>query len=226
MDTQRLNRLHPRLTVRPLKRSVCLFNQRNKSCKSYTLRMKLSQSQHHAQKGFTLIEAMITIAIGAILLAAAAPTFRELIEKNAVASQKNNFIASVNLGRSEAMKRSTTVVMCRSSNAGTAASPTCDSAGSQWKNGWIVFLDRNGNDQLATADGDVLLRAEGAVSNSGDITQSASSKLVFRPSGLMSSGASTFVFDSKSAAAAQKRRVCVTLSGRTRAIENSTDTCE
>lgn len=188
--------------------------------------MTPSQSTKHAQRGFTLIEALITVTIGAVLLAAGVPTFRDLMERNSVTSHKNNFIGSVNLARSEAMKRGASVVMCRSSDAETAASPACDGSGTEWKDGWIVFLDRNGDGALTTANGDVLLRAEGAMLDSGGITQSSAGALVFRSTGLMSSGASTILFDSRSVAAAQQRRVCVTLSGRTRSIDNSTDTCE
>lgn len=188
--------------------------------------MTPSQSSRHAQRGFTLIEALITITIGAVLLAAGIPTFRDLMERNSVTSHKNNFIGSVNFARSEAMKRSASVVMCRSANAGTASTPSCDGAGAQWKDGWMVFLDRNGDGALTTASGDVLLRVEGAMPDSGGITQSTATPLVFRSTGLMSSGASTVVFDSRSVAPAQQRRVCVTLSGRTRSIDSATETCE
>jgi Tfp pilus assembly protein FimT len=76
------------------------------------------------------------------------------------------------------------------------------------------------------SSGDVLLRVQGAITDTGGIAQNTFSKLTFRPTGLMSTGASTFTFNSRSQNSARLRRVCTTLSGRTRLIDNPTDTCD
>lgn len=177
------------------------------------------------QRGFTLIESLITIAIASIMLAMGVPSLQNMLERNAVAGHVNNFIGTINFARSEAMKRGVPVVMCASANAETSDTPTC-SGGVAYANGWIVFADRNSDNVMSAANSDVLLRVQGAFTDSGGITQSPVGKLVFRSTGLMRSGASTVTFESRSAAAAQQRRVCVTLSGRTRSITNNTDVCE
>jgi type IV fimbrial biogenesis protein FimT len=61
----------------------------------------------HAKKtgGFTLIELLITLAVLAIVLAFAVPSFTNLIENSRVTTQTNNLLAAVNLARSEAVKR-------------------------------------------------------------------------------------------------------------------------
>lgn len=177
-------------------------------------------------RGFTLIEAMVVISIIAILLAIGVPNMRDLLERNAVAGHVNGFVGAVNFSRSEALKRGISIVMCRSSNADTTAAPTCLGSDKNWEGGWIVFADRNGDTQMATASSDVLLRVQGRLTDSGGISQNPASILVFRPTGLMSSGISSITFDSRSLSTQQRRLVCLTIGGRTRLIVNSSDTCE
>lgn len=86
-------------------------------------------------KGFTLVELMITLAIAVILLGLAAPSFVDIIKDNRLTTQINTLSASLNFARSEAIKRSVTVTVCKSNN-GT----TCDG---NWQDGWIVFQDLN-----------------------------------------------------------------------------------
>jgi len=57
------------------------------------------------RRGFTIIELMVTIAIAAILLTIAAPSFQQLIKSNQVAAQNNELIAMIHLARSEAVRR-------------------------------------------------------------------------------------------------------------------------
>lgn len=177
-------------------------------------------------RGFTLIELLVTLTIMAIVLAIGMPMMGSVVERNTISGQVNSLVGAANLARSEAIKRSVAVVICRSDNP-SADAPSCAASGTDWKSGWIVFVDRDANGQMnsASSDSDVLLRIQEAMSDTGGITQNTFTKLIFRPTGLMSSGASQFTFQSRSLNSEQQRRVCVTLSGRTRLIDNSTDTC-
>jgi type IV fimbrial biogenesis protein FimT len=177
-------------------------------------------------RGFTMVELMVTISISAILVTFGVPMMSNLVEGNTISGHVNNFVGTVNLARSEAIKRGIPIVICRSDNPDVDA-PTCAASGTGWESGWIAFADRNANGQLdAATTGDVLLRVQGAMTDTSGITQTTFSKLIFRPTGLMSAGASTFTFNSRSQNSARVRRVCTTLSGRTRIIDNPTDTCD
>ncbi len=58
-----------------------------------------------SQKGFTLIELMISLGILAILATMAVPSFQRVIENNRVTSQANSLLSAVQTARSEAVRR-------------------------------------------------------------------------------------------------------------------------
>jgi type IV fimbrial biogenesis protein FimT len=96
------------------------------------------------QVGFTLLELMAVIVIASILFSVAIPSMRSVIQNNRIVTETNDFMADLNLARSEALKKNATVVLCKSSTA-TSSTPLCDTTASNWGIGWIVYLDSNNN---------------------------------------------------------------------------------
>lgn len=90
--------------------------------------------------GFTLIEMLVVIAIGAILVAVGLPSFSYMIDRNRVAGEVNEMLADLALTRGEAIARRGRVIMCRSSSP-TDVNAVCDAASTNWNSGWIVFVD-------------------------------------------------------------------------------------
>ena len=128
-------------------------------------------------QGFTLIELLVTIGIAAILLTLAVPSFTSLINANRLTAQANEVVASLQLARSEAVRRNTRVIVCRSTDGST-----CITASGQGQ--WLTFVDANGN---GTAQAGEILRnsvvkAPVRVSNTVD-------RVTFRPDGMARNGA-------------------------------------
>ncbi len=102
-------------------------------------------------RGFSLVELMITVAIAAILLALAFPSFTNLIRSNRVTSATNELVATIMLARTEAIRSPGGAAVCTSSDGAS-----CDAAGN-WNTGWIVFRDRN-SDGVPTGVNDTVLK--------------------------------------------------------------------
>ena len=79
-------------------------------------------------KGFTLIELMVTIALAAILMMVAVPSFTTFMRNSQLTSFTNSLLASINAARGEAMKRGRYAMVV----------PT---DGANWSSGWIIFID-------------------------------------------------------------------------------------
>ena len=126
------------------------------------------------EKGFTLLELMMVIAVAAILGALALPNMQNFAQNSRLTTQNNDLIADLNVARSEAIKRNGNVVICRSASA-TTATPACDTGGTPaWENGWLIFADAPSatgtfNNTYAATDGDIILRARGPLEGSNTL---------------------------------------------------------
>lgn len=118
-----------------------------------------------AQAAFTLVELMIVVIIVAIVLAIAAPSFVKVIRNNQLRVQADSLVTSLNLARSESVKRSVAVVLCNPDSTTGA----CDG---NLADGWTVFADLNddGDYDAAGTDPDVLIRVFDAVANGYTLT--------------------------------------------------------
>ena len=101
---------------------------------------------HRHQIGFTLIEMMVVVALVAILVAIATPSFVGLMQSNRVSAEVNSFVGDLQFARSEAIKQGAPVSVCASSDG-----LNCLGANT-WQSGWIVFLDLDGSGTVTTGD--------------------------------------------------------------------------
>jgi type IV fimbrial biogenesis protein FimT len=108
-------------------------------------------------KGFTLIELIVTIAILGIMLTIAIPSFRSLIINNRIATQSNDFISDIAHARAEAVRRNARISICKS-NTGTSCV-----ASANWQDGWVVWLDSNNDGVVNT--GETILRVHGPLAS-------------------------------------------------------------
>jgi type IV fimbrial biogenesis protein FimT len=81
--------------------------------------------------GFSIIEAMTVVAILAILLGFAIPSYREFLVNNRTTAQANDLLADIAVARTEAVRYARTVRVAAN--------------GGDWNTGWVVWVDLDGN---------------------------------------------------------------------------------
>ncbi len=161
-----------------------------------------------AGRGFTLLEAMIALAIIATLLLVAVPSFNSIRLSAVVTEISNEMVASVQLARSEAIKRNGVARLCASTDGATCSS----SAG--FSEGWVV-LD---------AENRVLL-SRPAVETGYRVTASGGLRLLtFYPSG-MGATTATFTVCRYEPLGQQQRLLAVGPTGGTRVTRTEASSC-
>ena len=132
----------------------------------------------NAVNGFTLIEMMMVLAIAAILVTVAVPSYMTFTQNSRITSQINEIAVAINSARSEAAKRGLRTVVCQSTNP-KAATPSCGGAAKDWSTGWIVFVDADNDSSFDAGEYKV---TQGVAETGVDVFASATS-LIFLPDG-------------------------------------------
>lgn len=79
---------------------------------------------------------MVIVGILGILAGVSLPSFMDVIGRMSANSATRTLVNTLNLARSEAIKRGTTVTLC-ATTSGT------DCAAGAWNSGWMLFVDNN-----------------------------------------------------------------------------------
>lgn len=91
--------------------------------------------------GHSLVEAVWVLALAAIILSIGIPSFTGGLERQRVATAMHQLSADMAMARSSALMQRAQVVVC-------PGTPTGGCRGDQqWRDGWIVFRDVDGNRQ-------------------------------------------------------------------------------
>ena len=126
-------------------------------------------------KGFTLIEALVVMAVAAILLAVAIPAWSHA----RAAANSGSVRAELASTLLDAVRHSaiagTEVVICPTSPSGCSGS-------TNWDSGWIAFADINGN-RVPDANETRLVRGNALPSDVHLRTTTGRTRLVFQPNG-------------------------------------------
>lgn len=66
-------------------------------------------------RGFTIVELMVTLAVAAVLIAIAVPSFRSITLSNRLTTTANAFVDAINTARLDAIKRNSSAQLCSNS---------------------------------------------------------------------------------------------------------------
>lgn len=152
--------------------------------------------------GFTLIELMVTVAVLAILLGIALPSFLDSFERSRERAALESVTTAVKYARSEALNRNRQVTLCASNAAQTGCSGAADWAA----NGWLALVvnpappntvlrvwDRPSGQTAINAPAQVLFNANGSLAAQAGLSVKSGSMatvaMCINVSGTLSKGA-------------------------------------
>jgi type IV fimbrial biogenesis protein FimT len=167
------------------------------------------------QTGFTMIELLTAVAVAAVLMVIAVPNYQEMVKNNCLTNDANALVSSVQLARSEAIKRSTKATL-------TADNPGVST--NEWGLGWKVTLDEdsNGNGTLdpgedyndnGTLDNAAVVRQVDLTCTKTTIDETANTtSLVYDSDGFSNTSAKFDICDSRTGETG--RQVTISFTGR------------
>ena len=143
---------------------------------SLVSKLGISRAKLGRCAGSTMIQVMVTLAISAILLTLALPSFEGFKRNNLLATSSNELSTLFNRARAEAIKSRRNVRICPTTNNSNCA------ADGSWAAGWIMFVDTDGDDLPAVSE---LIQIGAALDNRLDllVPTAFSNWVQFRPSG-------------------------------------------
>lgn len=178
-----------------------------------------SQTKIFYKQAFTLIEVLVTVVIVGVMAGIGLPSFNQTIKNSRLTTNANNLIASLNLARSEAIKRNVRVYIERKGDTSQS-----------WDSGWNVFVEGN-NNRTYDEGTDELLKTFPPLSNNYTLRTGANfaNWVAFLPTGV-SSSSSGFPNDSFRVCATagdteNSRRVAVNIVGRARVTSEDVISC-
>ncbi|HEY5601733.1 MAG TPA: GspH/FimT family pseudopilin [Gammaproteobacteria bacterium] len=132
--------------------------------------------------GFTLIELIIVVAIGAIVTVLSVP-LANMLKANRSTSVAFEFVSALNFARSEAIKRGNHVTVCRTIDGASCDGHADINEQKVWDSGWLVFSDVNGNGEFNQAQDEILL-LRGPLPEGYTLRSNARVRVTYKPLGI------------------------------------------
>jgi type IV fimbrial biogenesis protein FimT len=90
------------------------------------------------EKGLTLIELMVTLAVAIVILAIGIPAFTSFSARDTSAATVNALVTALQQARAQALSEAHSTAVCATVNASTTDTCGTDQT---WNMGWLVFVE-------------------------------------------------------------------------------------
>lgn len=97
-----------------------------------------SPRRTRTQRGFTLVELMITLTIAVVLLMIAVPSFKNLTASNRLTTAANDIVHAISVARMEAVKRNSSTQFCSDSSSANSSSDLGKACGNETAAVWAM----------------------------------------------------------------------------------------
>lgn len=131
---------------------------------------------YHKEVGLTLVELIVTMAVLAIALSIAAPSFSALLRSNREATVYHLLTTSLAFARVSAIKNNAPVTVCPSSDGERCREDAV------WSDGWIIYRDPGRDRQPANVNA-VIRRSEGVANGLHLRSSTGRPRVRFLPNG-------------------------------------------
>lgn len=161
------------------------------------------------QKGVTILELMITVAILAIVVTTVTPSVQNMLIQNRIVAEVNEMSAILQYARAIAIDEQTDTVVCPSTDYATC--------GTNWNNAKIMFTDLDGD---GDRDDDEELLASSSPLSSTNHLDGPEANISFQGNGAVSSPA-TLLFCHQDKDNEYARALIISLQGRVKLSQDS-----
>lgn len=161
------------------------------------------------ERGFTLIELLMSLAILAVLVTVALPSYATLIGRTHAQAARAQLSGALALARIAAVNHATHVVACPSADG-----QRC-SGGTQWQHGWLVFTDLD-HDRARAASEPVLAVAQALASGVAIVGTSGRAQVDYHPDGSAAGTNQTLTICDRAEGAAGATALVINQAGRVR----------
>ncbi len=163
------------------------------------------------QRAFSLYDALVTLTVVSTLTTVAVPSLQQLTSSQRMTGAVNSMVTALHLARSEAIKRRERAILCPSVDG-----RACHNGGSGdtiWEDGYLLYIDHNGNRAFDADDMAVWVFA--ATAGLHIRSRSSRNHVTYQPNGLASGSNLSITFCDKRGRGAP-RAVIVSSGGRPR----------
>ena len=161
-------------------------------------------------KGLTLIELLVALAVATILITVGVPEMRSVLERSRAQDAVSQWQGDLSYARQAAAAYQTSITVCPLDSATRCSG--------EWSQGYTIFIDTNGNGVLEAQD--ERLHQRDPIKMRDAIGADPPQRFRFTEDGL-SEDAGTLVYCAGSGADNAIRAVSVSITGQTRQIETS-----